>query len=241
MPSARGQAAGPSLSVRAIAYHEALAAGWSQRYARGGFKRRAAFFVDAVLPRIACRGDWIDVGCGSGHFSRILAGQGASVLGIDGSAAMIGAARAHPATPAPRYALETVESLAGRAPRFDGALCLSVLEYLDDPAAGFTAMAAMLKPGGFLVVSAPNRRSPLRALQQRLRRLAGALGVQAFDYLDSSKQSWSREGLAALASGRGLSCEAILGFDPVAPRLAWGVAPSLWFLICRKPEDGAQA
>ena len=30
----------------AIAYHEGLAAGWTDRYATGGFKRRAAFFTE---------------------------------------------------------------------------------------------------------------------------------------------------------------------------------------------------
>ena len=37
----------------AIAYHESLAAGWTGRYAAGGFRRRAAFFRDEVLPRLA--------------------------------------------------------------------------------------------------------------------------------------------------------------------------------------------
>src|SRR5271154_5434949 len=79
----------------AIAYHEGLAAGWTDRYASGGFKRRAAFFTEEVLPRLAPTGEWLDIGCGSGVFSRLLAGAGAHVLGLDGSQAMIDAARAH--------------------------------------------------------------------------------------------------------------------------------------------------
>jgi 2-polyprenyl-3-methyl-5-hydroxy-6-metoxy-1,4-benzoquinol methylase len=69
----------------AIAYHESLAAGWTDRYASGGFKRRAAFFTEEVLPRLAPTGEWLDVGCGSGVVSRLLAGAGARVLGLDGS------------------------------------------------------------------------------------------------------------------------------------------------------------
>lgn len=234
----RGQATGPSRTFQGIAYHEGLANGWSQRYRRGGFKRRATFFEDAILSRASCTGDWIDVGCGSGHFSRILARRGATVLGIDGSPAMIEAARAFPAPPRQRYKLQRIEDLEGQEAQFDGVLCLSVLEYLEDPPATFAAIVRMLKPGGYLIASAPNRNAALRRLQLAARRLAAVFGVKLFAYLDSSRHSWSRDEFAALAEQHGLTRREIKSFDPLAPRLLWDVAPSLLFLVCRKPEAG---
>ena len=241
MPSARGPFAGPSPSLQGVAYHQTLAAGWNRRYLRGGFKRRAAFFVNAILPLTSPEGDWIDVGCGSGYFSRILARRGARVLGVDGSAAMVEAAHAVSSGPKPhpRFELGTVESLTGREALFDGVLCLSVLEYLDNPAASFGAMARMLRPGGCLIASAPNRNARLRRLQLQARRWASRFGFNLFAYLGSSKNAWSRWDLSTLAAAHGLSCQAIMGFDPLMPRFFWGIAPpSLLFLICRRPAGG---
>jgi len=236
MTIAPGGAASPEPGSQAIRYHDTLADGWTQRYASGGFKRRADFFTIEVLPKAAIAGDWIDVGCGSGYFSRILAGAGANVLGVDGSAGMIAAARAFPkAERPPRYEIRTIESLSEERGAFAGALFLSVMEYLDDPAASLGAVARLVRPGGTLILSAPNRHSGLRRAQRSLRALASMFGSKAFPYLASSRNAWSRSELAALTAAQGLTCEAILGFDPVAPRALWPVvSPSLWFAVCRK-------
>jgi 2-polyprenyl-6-hydroxyphenyl methylase/3-demethylubiquinone-9 3-methyltransferase len=212
----------------AIAYHESLAAGWSGRYASGGFKRRADFFRTDVLPRLDPTGDWLDVGCGSGVFSRMLAEAGAEVLGLDGAPGMVEAARAATKVGNPRFEVGRVEDVGGLAGTFDGAICLSVLEYLPDPGAALAAIAGRLRPGGRLALSAPNRGSTVRAGQRLLRTLAGGRG---FAYLDSSRHLWSRAELAALAEAAGLKVDAVLGFDPLAPRPLWPLlSPSLWFL-----------
>lgn len=51
---------------------------------------------------------------------------------------------------------EVPEDLAGMESSFDTVLCLNVLEYLDDPAAVLRTLRDTLKPGGRLVVLAPN-------------------------------------------------------------------------------------
>ena len=181
-------ATGPdTASHPGVVYHEQLAKGWERRYRRGAFKRRAAFFADNVLPLGPRRGDWIDVGCGSGHFSRMLAKEGASVLGLDGSAAMLNAARSASAGLSDvRFEPRAVENLQSLQGDRDGVLCLSVLEYLDAPEAAVAAMACALKPGGRLILSAPNSRgfsarpskpppSPCRVRRVFNLRLSGAL------------------------------------------------------------------
>ena len=220
----------------AIAYHETLAAGWSDRYASGGFRRRAAFFGDEVLPLLTPSGEWLDVGCGSGVFSRMLAAAGAQVLGLDGSPAMVEAARAATRGGRVQFEVGRVESVDALKRSFDGAICLSVLEYIARPDQALEAIAGRLKPRGRLAISAPNRGSTLRRAQRALRPLATAAGYKALSYLDSSRHGWSRSELAALAEAAGLEVEAILGFDPVAPRALWPlISPSFWFLVARRP------
>jgi 2-polyprenyl-6-hydroxyphenyl methylase/3-demethylubiquinone-9 3-methyltransferase len=223
-------------SSDAVAYHEQLSAGWSDRYASGGMRRRAEFFRSEVLPRLALAGDWLDVGCGSGVFSRMLAQGGARVLGLDGSPGMVEAARTAALGGALRFEVGRVEDVDALEGTYDGAICLSVIEYLQAPGQGLASIAGRLKPGGRLVVSAPNRASTLRAAQRLVRPFAAALGDKSLGYLDSSRHLWTRDELGALATAAGLDVEAILGFEPVAPRPLWpAISPSLWFLIARKP------
>ena len=215
----------------AIAYHETLAAGWTGRYASGGMRRRAEFFRASVLPRLQVGGDWLDVGCGSGVFTRMLAEAGARALGLDGSPAMVEAARS--AGQGARFEVARVEDVGALDQSFDGAICLSVIEYLADPRAALTTIAGRLKPGGRLAISAPNRASTLRAAQRVARRFGAGRGLA---YLDSSRHLWTKTELAQLARAAGLEVETILGFDPLTPRPLWPlISPSLWFLVARRP------
>lgn len=217
----------------AVAYHETLAAGWSQRYASGGMRRRADFFRADVLPRLAPSGDWLDVGCGSGVFSAMLAQAGARIVGLDGSPAMVDAARA--TVPSGRFEVARVEDVAALGGPFDGAISLSVMEYLADPEAAIAAVTGRLKPGARLCVSLPNANSTLRAAQKLARPLAERAGAKSLAYLDSSRRLWTKREAEALVSGAGFSVEAVMGFDPVAPRALWPlVSPSLWFVVGRR-------
>jgi 2-polyprenyl-3-methyl-5-hydroxy-6-metoxy-1,4-benzoquinol methylase len=243
--STRGRGASPAPFHEAIPYHDHLAAGWDERYRTGGFKRRASFFEIKILPLLSTRGDWLDVGCGSGFFSRLLASRGAVVTGIDGSTEMIAAARSFLVDTTesryvtPQFEVQNIDNLSDRSELFDGVICLNVIEYLKSPDSSFAELARTMRPGGTLVVSAPNRRSLVRGLQHVVRALLKPLGRRAFAYLDSSGSAWSRRSLAALAAGSGLDHVTTLGFDPLIPSLAHAIAqPSLLYMVCRKPPSG---
>src|SRR3546814_5821153 len=56
------------------------------------------------------------------------------------------------------YRLQPVEALAGEQPgAFDAVTCMEMLEHVPDPGAILSACATLLKPGGRLFVSTPNR------------------------------------------------------------------------------------
>jgi 2-polyprenyl-6-hydroxyphenyl methylase/3-demethylubiquinone-9 3-methyltransferase len=108
----------------------------------------------------------IDIGCGGGILAEALAQAGATVTGIDMSAAAIACAQTHwqnsaliPEHPQTiTYQVTTAEDLAKtHANHFDTLTCLELLEHVPDPASVLQACAKLVKPGGHLFFSTINR------------------------------------------------------------------------------------
>jgi 2-polyprenyl-6-hydroxyphenyl methylase / 3-demethylubiquinone-9 3-methyltransferase len=101
----------------------------------------------------------IDIGCGAGLMTEPLARMGATVTGIDAAPENIEAAKAHAAGGGLDidYRASSVEAIAASGARFDLVTCLEVIEHVADRDSFFASLAALLAPGGLLVVSTPNR------------------------------------------------------------------------------------
>jgi 2-polyprenyl-6-hydroxyphenyl methylase/3-demethylubiquinone-9 3-methyltransferase len=103
----------------------------------------------------------LDVGCGGGILSEALARAGARVLGIDLSQAVLDVAELHALEGKieVEYKPMAAEQLALEQPAaFDLVTCMELLEHVPDPAAMVAALAALVKPGGDVVVSTLNRK-----------------------------------------------------------------------------------
>jgi 2-polyprenyl-6-hydroxyphenyl methylase/3-demethylubiquinone-9 3-methyltransferase len=100
----------------------------------------------------------LDIGCGAGLLCEPLTRLGAQIVGVDPSASNIAAARMH----AERghlsidYRCTTIEEMDARE-RFDIVLAMEVVEHVSDIGTFLGRCAAMLKPGGLMVVSTLNR------------------------------------------------------------------------------------
>jgi 2-polyprenyl-3-methyl-5-hydroxy-6-metoxy-1,4-benzoquinol methylase len=168
------------------------------------FRRQARL----LLEQIRCRPDRVvDFGCGSGLFTRELAGllPGSVVIGTD----------FHPAPPAElgnvRY--EPLESTADLAGQSDLVLALHVLEHDDDPAALLARIVRFAKSGGQVVIEVPN----VDCIW------AGVFG-RYWDawYLPYHRVHFSRESLCRLIRQSGLAIE--LQTDACIPTMGRTIA-----------------
>jgi len=99
----------------------------------------------------------LEPGCGTGRLSRVLAevvGGRGLVAALDISAAMLEACRARVAAfPQVRVRHASLEEFSAPSAGFDRIICHQVFPHFDDQEAALARMAAMLKPGGVLLVA----------------------------------------------------------------------------------------
>jgi len=103
--------------------------------------------------------DIIDIGCGGGLLSEPMRRLGANVTGIDASDKNIAVARLHAEQSglAINYRHMLPEDLPAETQRFDVVLNMEVVEHVADLGLFLDASAALVKPGGVMIVSTLNR------------------------------------------------------------------------------------
>jgi SAM-dependent methyltransferase len=103
------------------------------------------------------RASVIDIGCGSGYGSRILAERASRVVAVDENTDDFPAQNPGDTIQLIQYefgSAELSELLAGE--HFDAAICFELLEHVNDPESVLQSIRAMLHPGGTLLLSVPN-------------------------------------------------------------------------------------
>lgn len=184
----------------------------------------------------------LDVGCGGGLVAEPLARLGAHVVAIDAGEANVKAAMVHAESHHVDvdYRVGTVEGLiSGGEEKFDIVLSLEVVEHVADPARFLADCAALVKPGGLMVIATLNRTAKAFALA-----IVGAEHV--LRWLPPGTHEWTKfvtpdEARAAMV-GAGLEVEAPIGvtFNPLSDK--WSIthdAAVNYMLVGERPGDAA--
>jgi len=121
----------------------------------------------AMLATLPAHASVLEVGCGSGYFTRWLATRGERVIGVDPSPGMLTVARA---AGDGRYVLAAGEALPFAAASVDVVAFITALEFLPAPAVALREAARVARRG--ILLGVLNLASPLglrRALAARFR------------------------------------------------------------------------
>jgi 2-polyprenyl-3-methyl-5-hydroxy-6-metoxy-1,4-benzoquinol methylase len=135
--------------------------------------RRTNVLVEQFLGPVNIKGKLVlDAGCGVGGLTRALVVKGARVVALD-----VGPQLA--ATTRRRWKCDamvgTLTSIGVASDSFDVVLSSEAIEHTRDPEASVLELYRVVKPGGHLVLSTPNRlwQAPVRA--------ASAIGLRPYD------------------------------------------------------------
>jgi len=122
-------------------------------------KDRYELAVRVLKERIGAGASLLDGACGTGYGSDILKRAGpARIVGVDIAADAVAYARQHYGSEACTFQVQDVSELAGFPDgSFDAVVSFETIEHIDRPLRFLERAQAVLKPGGLLILSTPNK------------------------------------------------------------------------------------
>ncbi|MCD4826098.1 MAG: methyltransferase domain-containing protein [Phycisphaerae bacterium] len=123
--------------------------------------------VRSLLPAAKPGERLLDVGCGTGHWSRFFASLGYAVVGVDTSGQMIDVAKAND-SPQCDFEIADACNLPFDADSFEVVAAMATMEFVSDAHGALTEMFRCVKPMGRVLIGTLNRLAPIN--QNRLAR-----------------------------------------------------------------------
>jgi ubiquinone/menaquinone biosynthesis C-methylase UbiE len=202
--------------------------GWYDSAKGKKYDRLEKQAIDRMLAGIAKGSRLLEVGCGTGHWSRYFSGKGFEVTGIDLSEKMIDVAR-QKNIPNCHFEVADGRNLPFKDRSFDAAVAITVLEFASDPKKIITEMVRCVKNNkGVIIIGVLNALNPYN---QKRKNQPGS--VYSFAHL------FLPQHLRALLSPYGVTKMRIAAF---VPEKDWLLAISpLWEYVGRFlfPPKGA--
>jgi SAM-dependent methyltransferase len=109
----------------------------------------------------------LELGCGTGYFTRELARSGAEIVAIDVSPELLDIAKSNCSAPNVRYEIQDAGALSYSDAMFDSVVGSSVLHHLEIKEA-LQEIYRVLKPGGAIYFTEPNMLNPQIAIQKNV-------------------------------------------------------------------------
>lgn len=136
-------------------FYDKTATGWSDAYLKEKENKEILQkFVDCFVDGGTISPKILDLGCGAGYDSKLLAEYGAKVVGVDFSDKQIEIAKQN--SPKTKFFVGDITDKLDNLGKFDGVLCLATIMHIDieKMKKTFENIANILYEGGLLLVSA---------------------------------------------------------------------------------------
>ena len=148
----------------------------------------------------------LDVGCGNGAFTEVLAARyaPAALMPLDPSEEQIAYARQRPAAKQAEYRVGDALALPFNDTSFDAALMALVIVFVPDPAKAVAEMVRVVRPGGWVATymwDIAGGGVPVSPLYSALRAMGAAPGVQpnpAASRREVLLELWQKAGLQSI-------------------------------------------
>jgi SAM-dependent methyltransferase len=151
----------------------------------------------------------LEIGPGSGVYLPLLADLADDVVVTDIEPSFLDRARQQlKDRPGARFLVDDITRTALPAASFDLILCTEVLEHIPDWRAALASLARLLRPGGALVLSTPQPRSPLELLGKVAFR-PGVIGVVRAIYREPILETGHVSLVSARTLGRELAAHGL--------------------------------
>ena len=144
---------------------------WESPAGRIRWARRVKMLSSHLKPGMTV----LELGCGTGSFTRELARSGADVVAIDVSPELLEMARANSSAPNVQYQIQNAYALSYSEGGFDSVVGSSVLHHLEVEKA-LRNVYRVLKPGGTIYFTEPNMLNPQIAIQKSVPWIKRRLG-----------------------------------------------------------------
>lgn len=193
----KSDSATPNLAEGEYAKKQLFTKSWLINWSHG-----SRFKLAVDLAKMFAGKRVLDYGCGDGTFlAMIMAGRfrPASAVGAEVFEQQVVDCRTHHASPDLSFVRIADLDKPEYAHRFDGLVCMEVLEHVVDLNGILESWRRLLAPGAKLLISVPVETGPVLAGKQIMRRVAGWRGIG--DYPGLSPYTWS-EFSRALVAGR---------------------------------------
>ena len=136
---------------------------WESAAGKVRWARRVKMLGSHLHPAMSV----LELGCGTGRFTRELARSGADIVAIDVSPELLEIAKANCSAPNVHYEIQNAYSLSYPDAAFDSVVGSSVLHHLEIDAA-IREIYRVLKPGGTIYFTEPNMLNPQIAIQKNV-------------------------------------------------------------------------
>lgn len=181
---------------------------WESPAGKVRWRRRVEMLTNHITPQMKV----LELGCGTGYFTREIVATGAQITAIDISPDLLNIARSEIQSANITFKVDNAYELSFANETFDTVVGSSVLHHLNIGKA-ISEMYRVLKPGGIIVFTEPNMLNPQIALQKNIPWLKRKLG-------DSPDETaFFRWPLSSLLTKTGFHKIEIMPFDFLHPAI----------------------